>query len=131
MALTVKTAPSVAVLKKRLTTVFNMFIRLRDKDLPCISCGQPLPFIGSHAGHFVPSTYTVHRFNEFNVNKQCPSCNLFRHGNLISYFIGMERKYGPDVPRELEATKFTVKKYTTGELLLLIEQYKRKVKEMS
>jgi hypothetical protein len=122
--------PSVPVLKKRLTIVFNMYIRLRDKDLPCISCGQPLPFAGSHAGHFVSSTYTVHRFNELNVNKQCPSCNLFRHGNLISYFIGLERKYSPIVPRELEATKHTIKKYTAGELLELIEQYKVKVKEM-
>jgi len=124
-------APTLAVLKKRLTTVFNLYIRLRDDALPCISCDKPLPTAGSHAGHFVPSTYTIHRWNETNVNKQCVSCNLFHHGNLVGYFLGMEKKYGPDVPRFLEATKHTPYPISRGDLENQIQIYKAKVKEIT
>lgn len=36
---------------KELQTIFNKFIRLRDSNKGCISCGNPLE-TGFHAGHY-------------------------------------------------------------------------------
>src|SRR5690349_25089753 len=52
-----------------LQKVFNKFIRERDKDLPCITCGT-IAKVEYAAGHFYPTTYQFLRFNEDNVNKQ-------------------------------------------------------------
>lgn len=127
-----KKQPSLTVLKKRLTTAFNYYIRLRDTTEgygSCISCGVVKPFSDGDAGHFVPATYAVHRWSEANVHFQCWRCNRFMHGNLIGYFIGLEQKLGRDIPRDLETTKFTAKKYSRGELETLTEIYKQKVKD--
>ena len=124
---------SLPQLKKSLTTAFNMWVRLRDTVDGfgnCISCGANKPFAELDAGHFVPSNYTVHRWDVTNVNAQCHRCNRFMHGNLIGYFIGMEKKYGAEVPRELETTKHTLVKFSRGELELLIQTFKDRVKEL-
>ena len=55
--------------------VFNHYIRLRDKGLPCISCqrhhqGQ------YHAGHYLAVGASPElRFTELNVHKQFAPCN--------------------------------------------------------
>ena len=55
-----KTLPK---LKKECQVVFNAFIRERDKDLPCISCGRKL---GLQAGHYYPTQgYDGLRFDSF------------------------------------------------------------------
>mgnify|MGYP003648315059 FL=1 len=70
---------------KLFQTVFNTYIRERDKDLPCISCGKnnDKQF---HAGHYrsVGSCPEL-RFEELNVWRQCATCNTYLHGNLIEY----------------------------------------------
>jgi len=72
---------------------FNAYIRARDRGLPCISCGA---LTGQfHAGHYRPtSTQSVLRFNEFNVNAQCATCNNHKSGNLTGYRIGLIGKIG-------------------------------------
>ena len=70
---------------KELQRVFNQFIRLRDKNKGCVSCGATLVSRKYDAGHFYPTTYSGLRFNElqrvFNQfirlrdkNKGCVSC---------------------------------------------------------
>lgn len=73
--------------------VFNEWIRERDKDKGCISCGASI----DHAGHyFSAGHYSALRFNEMNVNGQCLRCNNFLHGNLINYRKGLVKKYGEE-----------------------------------
>lgn len=64
---------------------FNRYIRLRDEDKPCISCGR---FHSGqyHAGHYrsVGSTPEL-RFHEANVFKQCAPCNNFLSGNIVEF----------------------------------------------
>ncbi|EIM3171206.1 recombination protein NinG, partial [Escherichia coli] len=50
---------------------FNAFIRYRDRDLPCISCGRHHE--GQyHAGHFrTTGAHPELRFDEDNCHKQC------------------------------------------------------------
>ena len=71
--------------RKELQILVNKFIRLRDKDKGCISCGQSLN-TKFDAGHFrsVGSCPEL-RFNEENIHGQCVYCNQHLHGNLIQY----------------------------------------------
>ena len=56
--------------------VFNKYIRQRDKDKPCISCGEKAGNYTITAGHYYPSTNKSVTFNEDNLHGQCwYNCN--------------------------------------------------------
>ena len=103
-------------------TVFNKFIRERDRDKGCISCGAEI----TEAGHYYSQGHhSALRFNEVNTNGQCTRCNRFLHGNLINYRHGLERRYKKSKLDLLDAvgTRSPVKKWTRFELEELIKQY--------
>jgi hypothetical protein len=101
--------------------VFNSFIRHRDKDKGCISCGGPV----QHAGHFIAvGNSGFLRFNEHNVNGQCVKCNTFLHGNLLNYRKGMIKKYGEEVVDYLESHQYYTRKHDRQELEEIINHYK-------
>ena len=110
--------------------VFNKFIRLRDADMPCISCQR---FHGGqyHAGHYrtVGSNPEL-RFDERNVHKQCAPCNNHLSGNIINYRTGLLQKVGREVVEWLEGPH-EAKHYTIDELKQLIAHYKLKCKEIT
>lgn len=112
---------------KILQILFNKFIRLRDANLPCISCGRK-NVEEFHAGHYIASTYQVHRFNEFNVHKQCSFCNTHLRGNLIEYRANLIAKIGIEKVEQLEQTKHNKFDLTISDLKQLITEYKLKLK---
>ncbi|HBM9480540.1 TPA: recombination protein NinG [Klebsiella oxytoca] len=66
--------------KAQAQQAFNAFIRARDADLPCISCGETNPpdLHGGQwdCGHFkTVGANPELRFEERNAHKQCKSCN--------------------------------------------------------
>jgi len=69
--------------KKKLTTICHKYIRTRDKDEPCISCGrydheitEPLTGGKWDAGHWkTKAAFPEQRYNEYMIHKQCKSCN--------------------------------------------------------
>lgn len=75
-------------------TAFNAFIRARDHDQPCISCGRF--HTGSYdAGHYRSvGAQPALRFDESNVHKQCVPCNQHKGGNIIEYRIRLVEKIG-------------------------------------
>lgn len=106
---------------------FNEYIRLRDQDKPCISCGR---YKIEHAGHYYPAgKYSSVRFNEDNVHGQCLHCNYFQHGNLIKYRVFLERRIGKERLDLLdsEATR-KIHKWSNNELIQIYEIYKVKIK---
>ena len=109
--------------------VFNEFIRTRDSNLPCISCGSSNT---EHAGHFYPAgKYTHLRYNETNVHAQCRKCNFFEHGNLILYRINLEKKIGIDRLLLLDSiAKRGVHKWSIVELEILEDEYKLKARHL-
>lgn len=113
---------------KDLQKVFNQFIRLRDKDLPCISCGRYHQ--GQwHAGHYktVGSSPEL-RFCEENVHKQCSPCNNHLSGNIVNYRLGLIEKIGLERVEWLERQDHPPLKLTVDEIKALIKVYKAKVK---
>jgi hypothetical protein len=102
-------------LQKKAQETFNRFIRERDQNNGCISCGGQV----EQAGHyFSQGHHSALRFNETNTNGQCVRCNCFLHGNLINYRKGLIQKYGIEIVEQLElnADLNKVKKYSRLEL---------------
>jgi len=106
---------------KLFQTVFNTYIRERDKDLPCVSCGKDNDK-QYHAGHYrsVGSCPEL-RFEELNVWRQCATCNTYLHGNLIEYRKELINRIGVDKVEWLEGS------HQSGKLL--IPEIKEKIKE--
>jgi hypothetical protein len=86
-----------------LQDVFNTFIRTRDKDKPCISCG----------------TFT---------GKKCEYCNTHLSANLIEYRIGLVKRIGVDIVEFLERKDHAPLKLTVEEIKEQIKVYKEKIK---
>ena len=110
-------------------TAFNAYVRLRDCDLPCISCqrhhsGQ------YHAGHYkTKGAHPELAFNELNVHKQCAPCNNHLSGNIVNYRINLIDKIGLDKVEWLEQSH-EPKKYAVDELWQIEKEYKNKLKEL-
>ena len=117
--------------KKKAQTVFNKYIRERDKNKGCISCGTPLQNRKFDAGHFYPTTYEGLRFNENNVFGQCVPCNRSLHGNIHEYRKNITQRISQDELDWLDINRYTPLKMTKDELKNLIEEYKIKIKELN
>ena len=74
---------------------FNKFIRARDSQLGCVSCGQS-PYQGQrHASHYRSVAAASHlRFNLWNVHASCAQCNCMKSGNVVEYRIRLVSKIG-------------------------------------
>lgn len=112
--------------------VFQKYVRLRDKDKPCISCGNknPSDWCGSH--FFPAGVYSGLIFDERNCHGACNTyCNMYLSGNLVNYRIGLIERYGEKYVLALEQDSLKAKsyKYTREELNEIKEKYKQKIKE--
>lgn len=114
---------------KEAQTAFNAFIRARDADLPCISCGR---HHGGqyHAGHFRSvGAQPALRFNEANVHKQCAPCNNHLSGNVVEYRIRLVQKIGVAAVELLEI-EHEPARYTIEDAQRIKETYKAKLKAL-
>jgi len=109
--------------------IFNKWINLRDKGLPCISCDKQITG-RVNASHFwnANNHYNV-RFNEDNVHSSCITCNQFLSGNLLEYRTRLIAKIGIEKFNLLEAKSKETRKFTKEELKELMITYKKKIKD--
>lgn len=122
---------------------FNSFIRFRDKDLPCISCGK---FVAKGSGgiggdydcgHYLTrGGFPELRFEELNAHKQCKSCNggsakYSRKDKTVreGYKEGITLKIGVDKVEWLEGPH-KAKKYSCTDLKEIELYYKQRLKEL-
>ena len=122
-------AKTLGQLAKEAQTEFNRYIRERDRDQPCISCGRHHE--GQyHAGHYRSvGACPELRFEELNVHKQCAPCNNHKSGNVIEYRIRLVARIGIENVEWLEGPH-DPKKYTREELRELKAEYRRKANEL-
>ena len=110
--------------------VFNKYIRLRDQDDGCISCGSKSAY-AYHAGHYRSIGSAGHlRFNELNCHRQCSACNTHLSGNLIRYRHGLIRKIGIHAVETLEFDNSTIK-IGIEEIRLLKAHFSAKIKALN
>lgn len=107
--------------------VFQKWIRERDKDLPCISCGATFSNPCWDAGHYKKAElYRGVIFNENNAARQCRRCNYFLDGNELNYRQGLINRIGLCEVINLENLAEETKKYkySDAELDAIKKQYK-------
>lgn len=114
---------------KEAQAAFNAFIRARDHDQPCISCGRFHQ--GSFdAGHFRSvGAAPAFRFDENNCHKQCVPCNQHKAGNVLEYRIRLIEKIGRVAVEWLEREPPPAK-YTIEDAQQIKARYKLKLKEL-
>ena len=79
-----------------LQTLVNQFVRYRDRDAPCCTCGTTNPHIKYDSGHFhTKGSRPDIRFELKNIHKQCSQkCNVYGSGMRNEYEKFIVKKYG-------------------------------------
>jgi len=115
-------------------TEFNAYIRARDRDKPCICCGQPLELSavggGYDCGHYRSTGSASHlRFHEDNAHAQRKVCNRYGAGRAVDYRMGLIERIGLDRVEALEANN-QVRKWDKDTLLSIKTTYREKKKAL-
>lgn len=114
---------------KEAQVVVNQYIRLRDADLPCVSCGR---FHDGqwHAGHFRSAGgHPELRFEPLNIWRQCAPCNTHKSGDLVNYRAELVRRIGAEKVEWLEGPH-EAKRYTIEDLKAIKAEYRAKIKQL-
>lgn len=116
--------------EKELETIVNEYVRLRDQDKPCISCGAHPGTFTITAGHYYPAgTYKNIRYDLININGQCWwNCNKNKSGNLIEYRKGLVKRYGEEAVIDLDKRSLKSPKFTVPDLIEMKKTFKLKIK---
>lgn len=106
---------------------FNKFIRTRDANLPCISCGRSTG-AKTNAGHYLSvGSKPQLRFSEDNCHLQCEHCNTYLSGNQAAYRPRLIEKIGVDRVEWLEGPHDPMK-YTVDQIKEIKATYRGKSK---
>lgn len=108
---------------------FNEWIRVRDADRPCVSCGR-LHEGQYHAGHYrsVGANPEL-QFEPLNVWKQCAPCNTYLSGNLVNYRLSLLQLIGDAQVEWLEGPH-SARKYTVDEIKTIKADYRALTREL-
>jgi len=123
-------------LLKKAQTEFNRFIRLRDNDKPCISCGVTETGVDGKGGRFDCSHYRSVgsapelRFEESNAHKACKKCNQYLSGNIVEYRAGLIVRIGLEKLAWLEGPH-PVQKYSRDDLREIADKYRASANELN
>lgn len=128
---------TVPIWTKKAQATFNKYIRLRDFDKPCISCGKyehELKHSGSggfwDCGHYrsVGSCPEL-RFEPKNAHKQCKKCNQYLSGNHVEYRFGIAQRLTKSELAFIEGPH-EPKRYRVEDLKEVNEEFKREIKKL-
>lgn len=123
-----------STLVKNLDTVFSQYIRLRyakNEIAECYTCGKKDNYKKLQAGHFASRRHYSTRWNEYNVQVQCYSCNIGLQGLQFEFGKRLNLQYGNNFAEDILIESKKVVKFTDLDLKDMIEQYKGKLKEFS
>lgn len=117
-----------STLKELAQKLVNQYVRLRDLNKPCISCGYAGTQRQIHAGHYKPTGNNQQlRYNTINIHSQCSICNNHLSANLVNYRVALIKKIGLNKVEWLESNHET-KKYDVEYLQRLIKIFRKKIK---
>ena len=125
---------TISKLKKKLDTIFSLYIRLRSADdngnNQCCTCGKIDNWRNLQCGHFVSRKYLATRFHEANCFPQCLSCNVFRYGEQWKFGQFLDRNLGEGVSEELVILGHSTLKISRAEYEEKIGYYKLTVENL-
>ena len=129
-----KKEKSLAKLKKEVDKWFSLYIRLKNA-LPngltvCWTCSAVKHYKEMHAGHFQSRRHLATRWDELNVQVQCPRCNLFNQGEQYTFGRLLDARLGKGTSDKLYKLSRTTVKFMRHDYLGKIHDYKYKVKKL-
>lgn len=107
----------------------NAYVRIRDRELPCISCGR---FHKGqwHAGHYLSrGAHPELALDVRNIHKQCQPCNTHLSGNQLKYRQGLIERHGLEFVEWLDGPH-EPKRYTIEDLKIITKEYRLKAMEI-
>lgn len=117
---------------QELQVIFNKWVVLRDKSLPCISCGTTNNVMYSSGHYYTVGSYPNLRFHPDNAHKQCLNdCNRNKHGNISEYTPNLIKKIGVMKFRELESLRNKPLKLSIPEIIDLKTHYRKLIKSLN
>lgn len=114
---------------KEAQVAFNAWIRERDRDLPCVSCGRHHQ--GQyHCGHYrTVAGSPALRYEPLNCAKQCAPCNNHKSGDIVNYRIELVKRIGQEAVEWLEGPH-EPKRYTIEDLKEITSIYRAKFRQL-
>ncbi len=112
---------------KKLDSVFSLYIRNRfanNGKAECFTCGKIDDVSRLHAGHFMSRKHYATRWDETNVQVQCPKCNLFGQGEKYTFGLNLDKEYGEGTAEKLQQKARNLVKLSNDDLNELIEKFK-------
>jgi hypothetical protein len=110
--------------------IFNRFIRLRDRDKPCISC-QRSTGAKRNAGHYLAvGSHPELRYDPDNCFSQCEKCNSWLSGNQQAYRASLLELIGSRRLGRLEGPH-KPKQYRVEDLKAIQADYKARIKALN
>jgi hypothetical protein len=114
----VKRLLSPTALKKEADRVWSIYIRERDRWLPCITCW--VEWNETHqAWHFMSRRHLNTRWEMYNGAWQCIKCNNWWCGEQYEFALALEKK-SPWLPEQLRRLALCTDKVTEEEILCYI-----------
>ncbi len=107
----------------------NAYVRERDKEKPCISCGRFHQ--GAYdAGHYRSTgSNPALRFHLDNIHRQCVPCNQHKGGNAIEYRLGLIKRIGIERVEWLEGPHAPAK-YNIEQARAIRDEFRAKLKAL-
>ena len=117
-------------LVKNLDSIFSQYIRLRyakNEIAECYTCGKKDHYKKLQAGHFASRRHYSTRWNEYNVQVQCYSCNIGQQGMQFEFGKRLNKEFGNDFAEQLLIESKKAVKFTDNDLQDMIQHYKEKL----
>lgn len=107
----------------------NEYVRVRDYDKPCISCGKSAYSCTKwDAGHLkTRGANSFLRYHLWNINKQCVSCNQHNSGMVAEHERGIVARYG-QARLDFLLTAPRLRRYSDEYLIRLAEIFRKKTR---
>ena len=123
--------PTRSKIVKKLDVIFSQYIRLKYADkrgmVKCFTCGREYFWKNIQNGHFQSRRSYATRSEEDNCRPQCLKCNMYDQGR--QYEFGL--KLGQQLAEEMYIKSREIVKFTTDELIEMIDHYSSEVKRMT
>lgn len=121
-----KKLKTVRWLKKKLDTVFSIYIRSTAADqygqAECYTCGLVAPWKQLQCGHYLRRSRLFTRWEPKNCRVQCYRCNIILKGNYEEFADRLMQE-DPSEWEWLMGTKCELRKYTRDEMESMIQRY--------
>ena len=124
--LTILRSKNLKLAKAKADRYFSKYIRQRDIDKPCITCGKYTD--QKDCGHFISRRFEPVRFDENNAHGQCLKCNRFEYGNQFEHGKHIDKMYGDGTSEKILLKSKMFSKRNIDDYERIAEYYKNKLK---